>query len=66
MSTVQEIEKAVQQLSRGELAAFRSWFAEFDAQLWDRQLEEDFAAGKLDALAEEALQDLPESRCRDL
>jgi hypothetical protein len=66
MSTVQEIEKAIQQLSRGELAAFRSWFAEFDAELWDRQLEEDVAAGKLDALAEEALRDLQEGRCTDL
>jgi hypothetical protein len=66
MSTVQEIETALQQLSRRELAAFRSWFAEFDAQQWDRQLEEDIAAGKLDALAEEALKDLREGRCMDL
>jgi hypothetical protein len=66
MSTVQEIEKAIQQLSRGDLAAFRSWFAEFDAQLWDRQLEEDVASGKLNELMEEALRDLREGRCTDL
>jgi len=66
MSTVQEIESAVSRLSADELAAFRVWFAEFDAQLWDRQLEEDVAAGRLDALAEEAIKDFKEGRCTDL
>ncbi|MBI4580068.1 MAG: hypothetical protein HY718_10225 [Planctomycetes bacterium] len=66
MASVQEIERAVRQFSPEELAAFREWFAEFDASAWDRQLEEDAAAGKLDALAAEALKDFHEGRCRDL
>jgi hypothetical protein len=66
MSTVQEIEEAVRHLSLDDLAAFRAWFAEFDATLWDRQFEEDVAAGRLDQLAEEALQDLRGGRCTDL
>jgi hypothetical protein len=66
MSTVQEIKDAVLQLSPEDLAAFRAWFAEFDASLWDQQFEEDVAAGRLDRLAEEALQDLREGRCTDL
>ena len=66
MSTVQEIEQAVQELPPQELAAFRAWFAEFDAVAWDRQFEEDVVAGRLDQLAEEALQDLREGRCTDL
>ena len=53
-------------LSRQELSAFRSWFAEFDAEAWDRQFEEDVRAGRLDALAKEALGDLHEGRCTDL
>ena len=57
---VEEIERAVSQLSPEELAVFRAWFAEFDAEAWDRQFETDVAAGKLDTLAEEALQDLRE------
>lgn len=40
-----------------ELAAFRQWFAEFDAAAWDCQFETDVKAGKLDALAERALRD---------
>jgi hypothetical protein len=66
MSTVSEIEQAVRQLSEQDLAAFRAWFAEYDAQLWDEQFERDVAAGKLDALANEALDDLRSGRCTDL
>ncbi len=66
MSSVQEIETAVRQLSRKELAVFRDWFQEFDAEAWDRQFEEDARAGRLDHLADEALRDLREGRCTDL
>ena len=47
-------------------AAFRDWFAEFDAGIWDRQFEDDGAAGRLDALAEEAIEELRQGRCTDL
>lgn len=65
MSTIHEIEQAVRGLTPQDLAAFRAWFAEFDAEVWDRQLEEDVAAGRLDRFADEALDDLREGRCRD-
>jgi hypothetical protein len=51
MSRLQEIEKAVSQLSPEELTDFRNWFAEFDAEVWDREFEQDVAAGRLDGLA---------------
>jgi len=66
MSGLQEIESAIGKLSAEELAAFRVWFAKFDAEIWDRQFEEDVAAGRLDKLAERALQHLQEGRCTDL
>ncbi|MBD2385383.1 hypothetical protein [Cylindrospermum sp. FACHB-282] len=66
MSTLNEIERAVSQLSPEELAAFRAWFAEFDAAVWDQQIEEDVAAGRLEKLAKKALKDLREGRCTDL
>ncbi|MHB8521358.1 MAG: hypothetical protein ACYDH9_11465 [Limisphaerales bacterium] len=66
MSTVRDIEAAVSKLSREDLSAFRTWFAEFDAEAWDRQFDQDVAAGRLDRLAEEALRDLHEGRCTDL
>jgi hypothetical protein len=66
MNNLQEIEQAVSQLSAEELANFRGWFAEFDAEIWDRQFEEDVAAGRLDGLAQRALKHLQEGRCTDL
>jgi hypothetical protein len=66
MSDIQEIERAIRQLSPEDLALFRAWFAEFDADAWDHQFEKDVAAGRLDALAEEALQDLREGRSTEL
>jgi hypothetical protein len=51
MSNLQEIERAVSQLSDEELADFRVWFAMFDAEIWDRQFEQDVAAGRLDDLS---------------
>ncbi len=54
-STLETAEAAVARLSNEELAQFRRWFAEFDGDAWDAQIEADAKAGKLDALAEEAL-----------
>lgn len=55
MSRVEVLEQQIKSLSEQELAEFRRWFAEFDAEAWDRQFEADVKAGKLDALAEKAL-----------
>jgi hypothetical protein len=57
MTRVESLEREVQKLSSEELAAFREWFAEYDWQSWDRQIERDSAEGKLDRLAAEALEE---------
>jgi hypothetical protein len=57
MSKVEKIEQEVQALSLAELAEFRAWFLEYDWAAWDRQLERDVEAGRLDDLAEKALRD---------
>ena len=62
MTTVAEISGAVRRLPKRELARFRKWFAEYDAAVWDEQLERDVAAGRLDKLADEALRDLKAGR----
>lgn len=66
MGTIREIEEAVRRLSPGEMMEFRRWFAEFDAAQWDTELESDAKAGKLDKLADEAINDLRNGRCTDL
>ena len=66
MSTATEIERAIEQLPPAELARLRAWFAQFDGDRWDRQLEDDVAAGRLDAFGKEAVSDLRNGRCTDL
>ena len=57
MTNVDKLERDVKALSPEELAAFRKWFLAYEWEGWDRHLDEDIAAGKLDALAEKALRD---------
>jgi hypothetical protein len=64
--TLHDIESAVARLAPDELAKFRAWFVEFDADAWDRQIEEDANSGQLDALAEEALEDYRSGRTTEL
>lgn len=66
MTKVETIEHQIQELSNDDLAKFRVWFAEFDAEIWDRQFEADVKAGKLDALAEKALKQHAEGRTKTL
>ena len=60
--SVHEIETAVSSLSSQDLAVFRRWFMDFDAEASDKQFEGDVAAGRLDKLAEEALAELCDGR----
>ncbi|HYG65012.1 MAG TPA: hypothetical protein VEL74_20690 [Thermoanaerobaculia bacterium] len=66
MSNVEMLEAQIQKLSPTELAEFRDWFAAYDAEAWDRQFEKDVEAGKLDALAEQALRQRAAGLCTDL
>ena len=66
MSDVVEIEHAIERLPPAELARFREWFARYDDEQWDRQIETDASSGRLDALADEAIGDLRSGRGKDL
>jgi hypothetical protein len=57
VSQIEMLEQNVKQLSTSELTAFRAWFIDFDAPEWDRQLETDSETGKLDRLAQSALEE---------
>jgi hypothetical protein len=55
--TLNELENAISGLSGEDLVRFRAWFAEYDSAGWDQQLEQDVAAGKLDAMADNAIRE---------
>jgi hypothetical protein len=52
--SVQELESEVKRLSKSDLTVFTQWFENFIADSWDKQMEADVAAGKLDHLARQA------------
>ncbi|MYC14615.1 MAG: hypothetical protein F4Y39_12875 [Gemmatimonadetes bacterium] len=66
MPAVQELQADVAQLSPDELARFRAWFEEFDAKVWDKQIEEDVKLGKLDHLANQAIADFRAGNVREV
>ena len=65
MSTLQEIEAAILQLSPQDRSALCARLAELDAAQWDREMEADAAAGRLDWLADEARDDLRSGRATE-
>jgi hypothetical protein len=64
--TIEEIEKAISQLSPDDLARFRAWLEEFEAARFDRKIEQDAVSGRLDRLAEQALADYRQGRTREI
>ncbi len=66
MTSVAQITGAVKRLPKKDLARFRKWFADYDAAIWDRQLEADAASGKLDALAQEARREHRRGQTKEL
>lgn len=66
MSRVEQIEQQIAALTEAELTAFREWFAGYEAERWDRQIEEDAASGRLEALAERARSEHQAGRSRPI
>ena len=66
MNLLEDTIKNVESFSREELRAFREWFEDFDARIWDEDLERDVEAGKLDGMAAQALEDFKEGKCTEL
>jgi hypothetical protein len=55
MTKLEKIETAIEELNPDELQELATWFAEYHADVWDRQIVADEASGRLDRLAEQAL-----------
>jgi hypothetical protein len=66
MTRVERIEKEIAELSATELENFRAWFEAFDAERWDRRLEQDATSGALDSLADKALAEHRAGRSKPL
>jgi hypothetical protein len=54
MSTVQEIENAIQQLPERDVLTLTQWLDDYAERQWDKRIEADATGGGLAALADEA------------
>lgn len=64
--TIAELEQAVTKLSEKDFALFRKWLDEYEAKRWDEQIERDAKAGKLDKIAEQALNEYRAGKAKEL
>ncbi len=66
MSTLAEIEAAIEQLPPQKFHELHRWIAERAAREWDTQIEADVAAGRFDALREKVRTDYAAGNCTDI
>ena len=59
-----EIIDEVQRLPPAEVFELGRWLREYEAELWDRQIEADIRSGRLDNLGQEALAELRAGKTR--
>jgi hypothetical protein len=66
MTTLPEIESAIQQLPESDVRQLSEWIQAYVDEMWDRQIESDLASGKLDHLIACAEADISANRVKNL
>lgn len=66
MRSVKEIEAAIAKLNPFEVHQVARWLSEYEAELWDKQIKDAAAAGKLDWFIKEALEEYCQGKTRPL
>jgi hypothetical protein len=66
MTRLEELEMAIDSLSERDYGEFRQWFLERDWAKWDRQIEADSQAGRLEFFVREAQEGKTHGTLKDL
>ena len=66
MSTVAEIEKALTTIPLEEARKVAGWLQHYLDEKWDTQIDADIATGRLDKLADKAIEDYRAGRVKPL
>ncbi|MBV5304756.1 MAG: hypothetical protein JZU70_11260 [Chlorobium sp.] len=64
--TVVEIKQAIQHLSSEDFGSLMLWIAEYNNNKWDKQIEQDYNARKLNHLINAALADIANGDVKEL
>jgi len=57
MSMLLKIEEEIKNLDKNEFNELRDWFQDLESKQWDDQIKNDISSGKLDELANSAIND---------
>ncbi|RLA87052.1 MAG: hypothetical protein DRG40_01385 [Deltaproteobacteria bacterium] len=63
---IYEIIENIKKLPEDELKILLEWIENFEQDFWDKEFERDVKMGKLDKLAEQAIEDFRAGKCRKL
>jgi len=66
MSQVDELKTEIERLPQEEFSELVRWLSEKDWERWDKEIEADSEAGKLDFLMREALEEKAKGTLKDL
>ena len=66
MTQLERIQDEIEALSHKDYVRLRKWFAEKDWEEWDKQIETDANAGRLDFLVEEAMAEKAKGNLKEL
>jgi hypothetical protein len=66
MTKLEKVKQDISSLDTKDVWKLADWLDEYKAELWDRQMEADAKAGKLDKLTHQALADHLAGRTRML
>ena len=66
MSRVDELKTEIERLPQEEFSELARWLSEKDWERWDKEIEADYSAGKLDFLVREALEEKTKGTLKDL
>jgi hypothetical protein len=66
MSKLEVLEQQILELNADEKAEFFRWVVELRAEEWDARIERDIEAGKLDSMADAALQRFAQGKFKEI
>ncbi len=63
---VQIIIENIKKLPEDDLKTLLEWIENFEQEFWDKEFERDAKLGRLEKLAEQAIEDLRAGECQEL